>query len=172
MSAFTVGSDHIDLMVTVAMRIPGFTEQYVNIPETADRLGQMLTNENYKSVNYRYDEQEEVPEYHWTPVAELQRESLGQMLLLQILKAAHCYDYQSCEHAGWKDSHAFWVSQAIQMWTEARLIEMGVAKVRDPWDSKRPPAFFYPDYIAWEWDRVKGFDFDAMDAAQKRGRTT
>jgi len=160
MSAFTLGTDHIDLMVTVAMRIPGFKEEYINIPKTADKLGRMLLEENYKSVNYRYEEQETPPEYSWTPVAELQRENLGPMLLLQILKAAHCYDYQTCEHAHWTDSMAFWVSQAIQAWAEARLLELKVPKHKDPWDPSRPPSFFYPDSIAWEWDRSRGFDFE------------
>lgn len=157
MSAFTLGSDHIDLLITVAMRIPGFNGQYINIPKTADLLGQDLLNENFASVNYRYSEEEPVPEYHWTPVAEVQAEHLSGHVLMQILNAAHCYDYQTCEHPAWSDSRAFWVSQAIQAWVETRLTELKWPKTQPDHDRTRPPAFYPPMYVAWEWDRSKGF---------------
>lgn len=168
MSAFTLGSDHIDLLVTVAMRIPGFNAQYINIPKTADLLGQQLLNENFKSVNHRYTEEEAVPEYHWTPVTELQREQIGPLLLLQVLNAVHCYEYQSCEHPGWTDSLAFWASVAIQNWVEMKLTELKWPKSHAPHDRNRPPEFRPPEYMAWEWSREKGLDFDAMQEQLRR----
>jgi hypothetical protein len=152
MSCFTLGTDHIDLLITVAMRIPGF-----NGPKTADLLGQDLLNENFASVNYRYDEEEPVPEYHWTPVAEVQEEQLPAHVLLQILNAAHCYDYQTCEHPAWSDSRAFWVSQAIQAWVEMKLTEHRWPKQPPLGDRRGTPIFNPPEYVAWEWDRSKGF---------------
>jgi hypothetical protein len=168
MSAFTLGSDHIDLLITVAMRIPGFNEKYINIPKTADLLGQDLLNENFASVNHRYSEQEPVPEYHWTPVAEVQAAELDALLLLQILNAVHCYEYQSCEHPAWTDSKAFWVSQAIAAWVETKLTEHKWPKTHLTIDGDRPPAFEPPPYMAWEWDRSKGLDFAEQERDLKR----
>jgi hypothetical protein len=171
MSAFTLGTDHIDLLITVAMRIPGFNEQVVNIPKTADLLGQDLVDENYASVNYRYashDDPETPPEYHWQPVAEVQAEKLSALLLLQIINAVNCYDYQTCEHPAWTDSKAFWVSQAIAAWCETKLTELKWPKVTLPHVLNRPPAFEPPEYMAWEWDRTKGLDFAEQERDLKR----
>lgn len=161
MSAFTLGSDHIDLLVTAAMRIPGFNAQYINIPKTADLLGQDLMNECFASVNHRYTEQEPVPEYHWTPVAEVREQVPEGHILLQILNAAHCYGYQSCEHPAWTDSKAFWVMQAIEQWCEAGLTALKWPKTQPPHDRTKPPAFYPPDYVAWEWTREHGFKTSA-----------
>lgn len=168
MSAFTLGTDHIDLLVTIAMRIPGFNDEYINIPETARLLGQDMLNENYASVNYRYSEEVEVPVYNWTPVEELQREPLGPLLLLQVLNAVHCYQYQSCEHSAWTDSKSFWASEAIEYWVSAKLTELKWPKVQPRHDARRPPAFEPPTYMAWEWTREKGLDFDMMEQQLRR----
>lgn len=153
MSAFTLGSDHIDLLITAAMRIPGFKPQYTDIPKTADLLGQDLLRENFASVNYRYSEEEPVPEYHWTPV-ELPEE-LEARHFLQILQASYCYGYQTCEHPVWQDSRAFWVCQAIEAWAEKELQTR-----RWPKDAGNPrDGLEYRGIhrMAWEWDREKGF---------------
>ncbi|MGZ4659671.1 MAG: hypothetical protein ACXVYB_00160 [Arthrobacter sp.] len=168
MSAFTLGSDHIDLLITVAMRVPGFNEKYINIPKTADLLGQDLLNENYASVNYRYSEEEPVPEYHWQPVGDIREVEPSALLLLQILNAVHCYEYQSCEHPAWTDSKAFWVSQAIENWCELKLTELQWPKVHRHGDTSRPPAFDPPAYMAWEWTREKGLDFDVQEQDLQR----
>lgn len=168
MSAFTLGSDHIDLLITVAMRIPGFNEQYINIPKTADLLGQDLLRENFASVNYRYDEETPVPEYHWQPVAELQTGELSALTLLQILNAVHCYQYQTCEHPAWTDSRAFWVSQAIEVWVEGKLTELKWPKNHRHGDTSRPPAFDPPEYMAWEWTREAGLDFAEQERELNR----
>src|SRR5437879_998359 len=105
MSAWIVGKDHIDLMVSAALRMVGWNPKYVNVAETADLLGQRLWEENHRSINHRYNEGEETPEYHWTPVAELDEGAeLRGEVLVQVVHNAHCYEYQSCEHPGWKDS--------------------------------------------------------------------
>jgi hypothetical protein len=153
MSAWTVGQDHIDLMVTAAMRLAGWNEKYINVPKTADTLGQELWQENFDSVNFRYSEQEPVPEYHWTPVAEIQEGELTPAHLVQLISAADCYDYQSCEHPAWSDSKAYWVTQAIKAWAEARLVGLGWPKVRihggENWKGWAEAA--------WGWSREDGF---------------
>lgn len=57
----------------------------------------MLWDENYRSVNHRYGESEITPEYRWQPV---RRDPVS------VLKAIACYEYQSCEHEGWRSSEA------------------------------------------------------------------
>jgi hypothetical protein len=156
MSAFTVGKDHIDLLVTVAMRIPGFDPKFINIPLTGTRLGQTLWTENYASVNYRYAEDTPVPEYIWESVPEVAE---GQELhvghLLQILKAANVYEYQSMEHPGWSDSASFWVTHSIISWCGAELDKAGVRKIRTR--SEDPPTYEGYRLMGGEWDRSKGF---------------
>jgi hypothetical protein len=95
MSAFTVGAPHIDTIVNAMRQYAGMP-----VPAGADRgIGQMLWNENYASVNHRYSESEEAPVY--TPT--LTNEPLSP---IAVLKALDCYEYQSCEHPGWKASDA------------------------------------------------------------------
>lgn len=65
-----------------------------------DQLGQMLLNENYASVNYRYSEADEPYEYTHT--------NHGYTLTPgEVFKAIDNLDYQSCEHPGWRTSEAF-----------------------------------------------------------------
>ena len=92
MSAFIVSKKHIDIIVNA---LSG-----VDSPELhMDNTGQMLWEENFKSVNYRYNENSKCPKYvfkkpekEYTPV--------------EIAKFVHCYMYQSCEHDEWGDSDA------------------------------------------------------------------
>lgn len=162
MSAWTVGQDHIDLLVTAAMRMAGWNEKYINIPLTADMLGADLWKENYRSVNHRYEERKRTPAYHWTPVAEIQEGELRPEHLLQIVHAVNCYDYQSCEHPGWSDSKAYWVCQALRQWAEAQLTAMN-------WPKESRYGGMDPDWkgldaAAWGWDREHGFQLQEEKA--------
>ena len=86
-------------------------ESYWLDDRNATEVGQMLWEENIKSVAYRYrdtahlglpgpaDEttyiyfhEDATVGYRWSPA--------------QILKAADCYEHQSCEHPGWESSSA------------------------------------------------------------------
>jgi hypothetical protein len=58
-------------------------------------------------VNYRYSESTQ-PSFELCEWAAFQPFSL-----VQIVKAARCLDYQSCEHRGWPESEAFKILQAI-----------------------------------------------------------
>jgi len=94
MSAWILSKHHIDAILTAyknwSIDRPGF--------EALDTLGQKLTNENYKSVNHRYGEEKKPPEYKFEVTKPYNP--------LQIVKAIHCLDYQSCEHPGWARSKA------------------------------------------------------------------
>lgn len=126
MSAFTVGKDHIDLMVTVALTLSEFRADVLDLVELGTRLGRELWQENYNSVNYRYSEEEVPPEYEWQPVLGYDTLDLDAQHALTVLGAANCYDYQTCEHPGWLESKARWVSQALQVWATGRLKTLGV----------------------------------------------
>ena len=136
MSAFVVNADHITALIAVAMHGPAnyhaprsesafsgrFTWHAFNITvagnweqlrldlNSADAIGQMLWEENRKSVAHRYrpsaalaealTEAEEPYHYRRPPKAPT---------IAGALKAIRCLEYQSCEHPEWEQSaaHAF-----------------------------------------------------------------
>lgn len=78
--------------------------------ETAGRVGAMLWAENVASVNHRYAE------------TELEDPYLFARVMVEgwaALKALECYEYQSCEHPGWRTSEARAFCDALR----ARLID-------------------------------------------------
>lgn len=75
--------------------------------DTAEAVGQILLDENVRSVNYRYNEDERYVYDHaapadrrWTPV--------------EILRAIECYEYQACETPEWSDSEAHAIVAALR----------------------------------------------------------
>jgi hypothetical protein len=100
MSAFICNDSHITAVAAYAARnrILGYTD--------ANQIGEMLHAENVRSVNYRYDETTQ-------PSFELcQWAAFHEFSLVQIVKAARCLGYQSCEHPGWQESDACKLLQA------------------------------------------------------------
>ena len=90
---------------------------------SAGRTGAMLHAENVLSVDHRYDEQnDEEPyvhdhrEFPKTPV--------------EALKLLACYEYQTCEHEGWKQSEAFAFCSALRR----ALIDALPGYDAAPWD--------------------------------------
>ena len=94
MSAFVVSSDTIDAIVEFAISSRLITR------EEADATGAMLLRENVRSVNFRYSTRDKVPSYTF-------REGFLPPSRVQVLKACHCLDYQSCEHDGYRKSKAY-----------------------------------------------------------------
>lgn len=70
--------------------------------ETVDRVGQMLVDENYKSVNFRYDENSEPIPYTYKQFPLVKYE-ISPANLLGLLDN---YEYQTCEHPEWQKSEA------------------------------------------------------------------
>lgn len=101
MSAFIVGNYHISVMLQDI--VPGAyyywngVAYYLNGNRRA--VGQKLLNENYRSVNYRYDKRQDPLDFR---LASLNR----QYSPIEIIKACDCYDYQACETTDWKDTEA------------------------------------------------------------------
>jgi hypothetical protein len=91
MSAWIVSKKHIDLLVAAAKGMYGGPD--------ADQLGQMLWEENTKSVNFRYNETRPMPSYKFVSPK-------GAIDPVVVLKQISCFEYQACEHPEWKDSKA------------------------------------------------------------------
>lgn len=94
MSAFVVPHAHITVLAV-------FIKQHgIGPSKSVQEIGEMLYAENVKSVCYRYADKPE--EYGKFAIDE--RAAFIRPSLVQILKAANCLDYQSCEHPGYYDS--------------------------------------------------------------------
>src|SRR5262249_55823616 len=88
MSAFICNHSHVTALAVHAARsrILGLSD--------AHHIGELLHAENVKSVNYRYGEATK-PDFAICPWAAFHAFSQ-----VQIIKAARCLEYQSCEHPG------------------------------------------------------------------------
>jgi hypothetical protein len=118
MSAFVVNKEHIDYLVHAAKRaemrtapMPDGTERFVDTE--GDDIGRMLWQENVTSVYYRYEPGGEAGEYFRScgfedDIANYSCPAFPQKRFDPVvaLKAIECYEYQSCEHNGWKTSAA------------------------------------------------------------------
>lgn len=156
MSAFVVDKAHIDLMVCAAdyygrQGFQGSKMQWWQVDEngeyagwrylfanedsreeyyTLSQLGQILVNENVRSVSYRYSEPGRT--YYYGAEAASSMDDLdadvgdlpgpcdayymgpyvytnpGRILTPgEVFKAIDCLDYQSCEHPEWRKTEAF-----------------------------------------------------------------
>lgn len=94
MSAFIVSSAHIDVLVLASVQW-GLISRLSR--ESLTELGTSLWAENHRSVNHRYDGDEQPPLYA-APTAEVVLDPVA------VVKAVDCYVYQSYEHPQWTDS--------------------------------------------------------------------
>jgi len=119
MSVFVVDTVHVDAMISAGLalrHVPPLA--WWDVPPrldwsgaeaephrrtltrtSADQVGAMLLAANIASVNYRYDEHDLVPPYRYRPLP-------GRPDPVIVLAAVDCYEYQSCEAPGWRDSQA------------------------------------------------------------------
>ncbi len=139
MSAFEVNRDHIDYLLSaaIAYNIPYGTVSWKGERVTitnADEVGTALLNMNVASVNERYDEGEF--EGRWSP-GEYRFRRWPAVSPVQVLKGIHCYQYQSCEHPGWKESEAYRFCKALERAAIQHLdgyeeADWEIARDRDP----------------------------------------
>lgn len=125
MSAYIVSRDHIQYLVSAAMsnQIRGrhsHSFRWFHGGEShelvctdfakAAEVGQMLWDECVASVKARYPNEstDTLP----GPISEdyqydtHKRHFAETFEPVQVIKAIHCYEYQSCEHGGWESSEA------------------------------------------------------------------
>lgn len=131
MSCWMVEDEHINVLLCEGLRpstpggplrwsAPDTNEIYGYRPEsltreTADRVGQMLLDQNRASVNSRYDEDKAPAVYVYA------RPRFVDWQLAEVFKAIGCYEYQACETPDWEQSEAFRFCRALEQRTISRL---------------------------------------------------
>lgn len=127
MSAFVVDKAHINAMIDAGLRtryqpMRWYTkgkEMSSSLTEAnASEVGQMLLEECIKSVAYRY-EGSDIPDLPGRSDAEYiipfqYKHFANPPTPVEILKIISCYEYQSCEHPGWKGSEAYAYCQVLR----------------------------------------------------------
>jgi hypothetical protein len=121
MSAWIVSAHHIDALAEAATRPNSFGvlryryKGRIRECSSPTTVGRILLRECVESVRYRYsdDTDETLPgssarpeTYYYRPPAEFPP--------IVLLKAVDCYEYQSCEHPGWRKSEAFAICNALR----------------------------------------------------------
>jgi hypothetical protein len=135
MSAYIVERDHIIYLVDAARESGAYGSTFRwytgerpnyerhELPrddnERAAEVANMLWRENIKSVSHRYDDRTSATlpgtkdNRHITA-----RDFAGVRWMsfnpVQVIKACHCLDYQSCEHDEWPTSEAYAFLEALK----------------------------------------------------------
>lgn len=151
MSAYIVSTDTINLLVSACTRygvdlyIP---RTCVNVPEGMTRdnshnartyyttFGQILLDENYRSVNARYRQNDPAPRYTHQSV-DLDWASAGQPIAHIILGSLRCYDYQACEANDYEQSLAKQIVERLQSAVIRSLTEDAPWGWTRDWTNKR-----------------------------------
>ena len=97
MSAFIVNNETISVLVEgfIQYGIDYHANNYkapkgwiIDLAEVRNAIGQSLLDQNYKSVNYRYNEDVKTPKFEYVPV------NIDEGTIYGCIK---CYEYQACE---------------------------------------------------------------------------
>ena len=106
MSAFVVSDKHINSLLSYAnksnmymINLPNGSNLYFDNTDELTQMGQILLNENYRSVNFRYNDNDQPYEFQF--------EFAPILSPVEIIKACQCYQYQACETDNYKDSSAY-----------------------------------------------------------------
>jgi len=104
MSAWITSKELIDslLQYCITKKVYVFGKRYYDLSDakTLNKVGQILVNANYKSVNYRYSEKNKAEKYNFSLV------NAEKIHPVQVLKSVNCLEYQCCEFSGWHKSEA------------------------------------------------------------------
>jgi len=112
MSAWLVGKGHIDALVQSLI-----TERLIPM-EHATITGTMLWLENHKSLNARYGDAIPRVVYTFRGIeSPLNDGKIGRLIA--------CYDYQSCEHGGWRTSQSCKLVEALSAKIGERHADLG-----------------------------------------------
>lgn len=126
MSAYIVDRDHIRYLVSAAVRLDRDALRWFHanvwheLPtrdrERASQVGQMLWDENIRSIEGRYPGTKGKPDRMpgksddgMLVYSHASGDWPGPIDPVQVLKSCNCYEYQSCEHEEWSasEAHAF-----------------------------------------------------------------
>lgn len=115
MSAYVVSQAHIHAIVNFAyikfrrdpvLYPPSGFRPSVDCTQ-ATELGQILLDQNVRSVDYRYNEKHE-------PETFTHRLSTTVVSLEQFFSCIACLEYQSCESNDWPETQAFHILQGLK----------------------------------------------------------
>ena len=118
MSAFICSDYHISVLADFAASRRGFPIM-IDGKEWRDReeIFECLHAENVRSVNYRYKENE-APLGRFDLRASAHSDRYSRV---DIIKACHCLEYQSCETPDYRETVAFQLLEAIKSAAEHSL---------------------------------------------------
>ena len=97
MSAFVVSNKHLNTIISYAIE----KEYFYGIDGSPEAMGEILFNENIRSVNYRYGDEIENNTY------QFERVNVSEFTARGIIKLVKCLDYQSCECPDYEQTKAF-----------------------------------------------------------------
>ena len=118
MSAFIVETGLIDALVTFAtMQDHCSSARYLSL----DEIGQVLVDQNYRSVNERYRKNDDPEKYSF-------RFFSASMSAIQIIKACDCYDHQACETDDYETTKAAEILREIRRKAISQLPGYDAAK--------------------------------------------
>jgi hypothetical protein len=114
MSAFIVNNRTINAILQGKNfgAYPGNALRYMwrgegrSIEGSVQKVGQVLVDENFRSVNFRYNEDQKpyafriIQDKSYTPV--------------EVISMCDCYNYQSCEAPLWKETEAYAIVNALR----------------------------------------------------------
>ncbi|MFZ2152075.1 MAG: hypothetical protein WAV09_03145 [Minisyncoccia bacterium] len=122
MSAFRLSALHIATMVDAALLhrmgsfhtvASGFTQRHTVSYENREEICAMLERENILSLEDRYGKDRESAT-NYTAVFPRHPSKALNLSPVALLKAINCYEYQSCEHEGWRTSPAAAFCEALK----------------------------------------------------------
>lgn len=131
MSAYIVSENTIHAIVKgfeiygKGYRAEGYkqpTSFIIDLQEVRNGIGQSLLEQNYKSVNYRYREETEVPKYRYKDI------EVDAGIILGCIK---CYSYQACETDDFFESGLYSSLQGLKEVMLERFIENAGHEI--PW---------------------------------------
>ncbi len=130
MSAWIVYPDHVNYLVACALDLAPdgfltFGNGKLLTPHTRDEVGQLLMDENVRSVRYHYDRDtfDELP----GPVDKAGIRDYRHIALevtvdpIVLLKQIDCYEYQTCECPDWLTTDAYAFCQVVRTLAETKL---------------------------------------------------
>lgn len=122
MSAWTISENHVRVIVQSLYKYSVLEFRAKDIPYSPIKLGQLLWEENYRSVNHRYQGEYETPHYTQgsTAVCRYEGTPIGTVWEVTrqpivVLKLVRCYVYQSCEHPTWEASAACALTEVLSI---------------------------------------------------------
>lgn len=114
MSAFIVSDKLLNVILTMAVVKKASyywkpNNMRVDISrKNASEIGQKLLDENFRSVNTRYRENDKAARFAYRAVRS------DEFSAVDVLKAISCLDYQSCETDDWSESEAWAILDGIK----------------------------------------------------------